>query len=140
LSFVDTNVLIYATVEGAPFQDNARAALVGLGPHETLSISRQVLREYLAAMTRPQTWGRPLTLTDAMVDATAFADRFGVLEDGPKVWDCLSELSRHYRFAGRQVHDANIVARMIAHGEHRLLTFNTADFRRFAALVELVEL
>jgi predicted nucleic acid-binding protein len=140
LSFIDTNVLIYATAEGAPFQEQARAALVGLATNETLSISRQVLREYLAAMTRPQTWGKPLSLQQAMADTTGFADRFGMLEDGPAVWNHLSELSRHYAFAGRQVHDANIVATMMAHDEHRLLTFNTGDFRRFAALVELVKL
>jgi hypothetical protein len=29
---------------------------------------------------------------------------------------------------------------MIAHGEHRLLTFNTGDSQRFDALVELVKL
>jgi hypothetical protein len=53
-------------------------------------------------MTRPQTWGKPLSLTEAMGDVTAFADRFGILEDGPAVWNQLSELSRHYAFAGRR--------------------------------------
>ena len=140
MSFVDTNVLIYAAAEGAPFHDRARAGLVRLAANERLSISRQILREYLAAMTRPQTWGKPLSLAGAMADATAFANRFGVLEDGPAVWDQLCELSRHYAFAGRQVHDANIVATMLAHGEGRLLTFNTGDFLRFGALIELVGL
>jgi hypothetical protein len=91
-------------------------------------------------MTRPQTWGKPLSLTEAMADATAFASRFSVLEDGPAVWNQLAELSRRYDFAGRQIHNANIVATMIAHGEHRLLTFNTGDSQRFDALVELVKL
>jgi predicted nucleic acid-binding protein len=140
LSFIDTNVLVYATAEGAPFQNKARAALVALATIEKLSISRQVLREYLAVMTRPQTWGKPLALTAAMSDANAFANRFTVLEDGPAVWNLLSELSHQCAFAGRQVHDANIVATMIAHGEHRLLTFNTKDFERFGAAIELVKL
>jgi predicted nucleic acid-binding protein len=48
------------------------------------------------------------------------------------------ELSLRYSFGGRQVHDANIVATMLAHGERRLLTFNVADFRRFTPLVEVV--
>ena len=71
--------------------------------------------------------------------AAAFTDRFGILEDGPAVWDQLRELCRDHDFSGRQVHDANIVATMIAHGERRLLTFNTADFKRFGAAIELVE-
>jgi predicted nucleic acid-binding protein len=54
------------------------------------------------------------------------------------VWDRLVMLSRRYPFAGRQVHDANIVATMLAHGERRLLTFNGGDFRRFARLIAVV--
>jgi predicted nucleic acid-binding protein len=65
VSFGDTNVLVYATADGAPFQDRARVALVGLAANEMLSISRQVLGEYLAVMTRPQTWGKPLSLAEA---------------------------------------------------------------------------
>jgi predicted nucleic acid-binding protein len=39
--------------------------------------------------------------------------------------------------AGRQVHDTNIVATMLEHGIYRLLTFNAADFRRFAGIIAL---
>lgn len=47
-------------------------------------------------------------------------------------------LARSFSFGGKQVHDANIVATMLAHGEARLLTFNAADFRRFVPLIEAV--
>ena len=43
----------------------------------------------------------------------------------------LTSLCREVPVAGRQVHDANIAATMLAHGERRLLTFNAQDFRRY---------
>ena len=138
MSFVDTNVLVYATATSAPFRDRARAALVRLAADEQLWVSRQILREYVAVMTRPQTWGRALSLAEAMTDAAVFERRFTVLEDGQLVWDQLMDLSRRYSFGGRQVHDANVVATMLAHGERRLLTFNEADFRRFTPLIEVI--
>ena len=69
-----------------------------------------------------------------MEDAAAFLRRFEVLEDGPEVWAQLDELTQRFRFGGRQVHDANVVATMVAHSERRLLTFNVADFWRFAEI------
>jgi predicted nucleic acid-binding protein len=89
-------------------------------------------------MTRQQIWGKALTIAEAIADAATFAQRFTVLEDDPPVWDQLMELSRRDSFGGRQVHDANVVVTMLAHGERRLLTFNEVDFRRFTALVEVV--
>jgi predicted nucleic acid-binding protein len=53
-------------------------------------------------------------------------------------WDQLSALGRTVAFGGKQVHDANLVATMLAHGETRLLTVNAADFQRFAAVIEVV--
>ena len=50
----------------------------------------------------------------------------------------LFSLCRGVRVAGRQIHDANIVATMLAHGERRLLTFNQRDFRRYGARIDLV--
>ena len=89
-------------------------------------------------MTRPQAWGKALSLDEAMADAALSMQRFTVLDDGPTVWDHRVQLSSKYSFAGKQVHDANIVATMVAHGERWLLTFNDADFQRFAGLIEVV--
>ena len=137
--FVDTNVLIYARFvmtdqhESAVLSlDRARASA------ETLWISRQVIREYLSAVTRPQPWSGPLPMADALADAERLRDSFELLEDGPRVTERLLALCREVPVAGRQIHDANIVATMLEGGERRLLTFNAADFRRYGERVELV--
>ena len=136
--FVDTNVLVYASVKGAPNRDLARAALGRQAASgEALCISRQVLREFVAVITRPQTWERAHSCADAAVAAAALAQDFEVLEDVPAVWDNPIDLCRRFQFGGRQVHDANIVATMLAHRETRLLTFNVGDFERFAALIDV---
>ena len=86
-----------------------------------VTISRQILREYISVTTRQQMiWGKPLTLSRALADTTEFIRQFTVLEDGPLVWARFTMLSRRHSFAGRQVHDAKIVAMMLAHDEHRL--------------------
>ena len=61
---------------------------------EPFFISRQILREYLAAMTRQQVWGKALGLAEAIADTLVFAQRFTVLEDGPPVWAQLVELGK----------------------------------------------
>ena len=63
---------------------------------------------------------------------------FEILEDGPQVMGMLEELCRDVPVGGKQIHDANIVATMLAYGESRLLTFNRSDFRRFGDRLELV--
>lgn len=88
--------------------------------------------------TRPQSWSHALTLEEAVADINGFLRRFTVLEDGQAVWDELMRLANSFAFGGKQVHDANIVATMLAHGETRLLTFNMADFRRFGSLIQVV--
>ena len=140
MTFNHTNVLVLAAAGGAPPFDRARAALTQAAADGPVTFSRQVLREYLSVMTRRQTWGKPLTLSEAVADTAKFVRQFTVLEDSASVWEQLIMLSRRYSFAGRQVHDANIVATMLAHGARRLLTFNIADFRRFARLIEVLAL
>ncbi len=138
--FVDTNVLVAARFVTAPAHGMARACLQRASEDRgaTICISRQVIREYLATVTRPQSWSKPLAMAEALGDVSRLGKSFAVLEDGPQVMDILFSLCRDVQFAGRQVHDANIVATMLAHDERRLLTFNQRDFRRYGGQIDLV--
>ena len=82
----------------------------------------------MAVVTRPQGWGVPLALEHALEDVDRMLGMFDVLEDGPAVTEALVGLCHEVAVGGSQIHDTNIVATMLTHGEHRLLTFNTADF------------
>ena len=137
--FIDTNVLVKSRIPNAPDHDVARISLDrAFRDPEPLRISRQVIREYLAVVTRPQTWPVGITREDALDDVSRLIGSFEMLEDGPVVTESLMSLCREVPVGGRQIHDANIVATMLAHGEHRLLTFNASDFRRFGDRIELV--
>ena len=139
--FIDSNVLVAARFVTAPAHVAACRCLDRAGnSEEPLHISRQVVREYLVAVTRPQTWSVSLGMVDALEDATRMVSSFTVLEDGPHVMAMLTTLCREVPVAGKQIHDANIAATMLAHGERRLLTMNFKDFRRYGERIELVDL
>ena len=137
--FIDTNVLVNSRIPGAPDHDAARASLErAFRDPEPLRISRQIIREYLSVATRQQTWAVNITRENALDDVSRLIGNFEILEDGPIVTEWLLALCREVTVGGQQIHDANIVATMLAHGEHRLLTFNVADFRRYGDRIELV--
>jgi predicted nucleic acid-binding protein len=139
--FLDTNVLVYASLALSPFHAAATQRLVTLeGDGVDLRVSRQVLREYLAAMTRPGTLTAPIPMTSLEQDVRAFAQRFKMAEDSAQVTDHLLRLLLAIPVGGAQIHDANIVATMQAHGIGRLLTHDTADFARFSRLITIVPL
>ena len=98
------------------------------------------MREYLAVVTRVQEWLTPLSTADALTDTTLFSSLFRVLGSGPEVMAKLELLAKRIPSAGKQVHDANIVATMMAHGETRLLTFNRKDFLRYRGHIELIDI
>ncbi|HKI31910.1 MAG TPA: PIN domain-containing protein [Gemmataceae bacterium] len=139
--FVDANILVYLKVTGSPFHAAARTKLQGLaGAGHPLWLSRQVVREYLAGMSRPGTVTPPLPMSTLLADVQTLLARFLVAEDGPAVTAHLVSLLGSVTCAGKQVHDANIVATMLAHGIPRLLTHNVADFNRFAGHITVIPL
>ena len=138
--FVDTNVFVYASFETAPKYLNARKALdkIFLGT-EPVRISNQVIREYIATVTRSQNWAVPMTMQDSLQQAENIRSMCTMLEDNQEVLNYLMKLSREVPIVGLQVHDANIVATMLAYGEKRLLTFD-ADFSRYSQMIDLVDI
>ena len=137
--FVDTTILVSARILEAPHHEIARARLQSAFDRpEPLRISRQVVREYLAILTRPKTWPAAITRAGALDDARRVMDAFEVLEETPSVSDRLIAICRRVAVSGRQIHDANIIATMLAHKERRLLTLDGASFRRYSKRIALV--
>jgi predicted nucleic acid-binding protein len=97
--FVDTNLLIYSTRPSSSFHRRATAALaVAARLEPRLAIGRQVMREYLAVVTRPGGGSAPIPMAEAVADIERFAAAFDVLEDGPdvgaRVWRTSAAASR----------------------------------------------
>ena len=140
-TFVDTNVLVFATQATAPWHAEANQTLTALhnGGAE-LWISRQVLREFLATLSRPQTFSTPVPIADLVADVKQFETLFTIAEDGPGVTAHLLSLLMAIACGGKQIHDANIVATMLTHGVPKLLTHNVADFNRFAGFITVIPL
>jgi predicted nucleic acid-binding protein len=139
--FVDTNILIFATNELSEWHLPAERSLqearqLGID----LIISSQVLREYLAAATRISIIGNGLPLPKILENVRIFRNEFIVVEDNPFVLDALIDIFQKVQVAGKQVHDANIVATMQVHGLKHLLTHNIADFSRFSSFIAVIPL
>lgn len=95
--FIDTNVLVYAAIAAAPLHQVALDTIEHLyNAGADLWISRQVLREYLATLSRPQSFSRPLPWETLAHDIRHFESRFRVAEDGPAVTDRLLALWRGF--------------------------------------------
>jgi predicted nucleic acid-binding protein len=139
--FVDTNILTYATIDAAPFHNEARTYLDKLWEEDTeLFISHQVIREYIANATRPQTYSPSLPIDLVLEQVEDFRKTFHVVPDSSLVLSKLLELLRKVSVGGKQIHDANVIATMLANDIGELLTHNTGDFERFQAYVRVIPL
>jgi predicted nucleic acid-binding protein len=131
--FVDTNVLVATSFSGAPFHDRAVRALDSLKAASVeLWISRQVLRELLVTLSRPQAWGGDMNGQVLATHIQRLLAYYKVAEENSAATNLLLNFVRDGRARGKQVHDAAIAAVMLSHGIKRLLTLNTAHFERFA--------
>lgn len=137
-TFVDTNVLVYATRTRVAQNAAAVAALAAMeADQRPVWISRQVMCEYAATMTLPTPEGRIFSALEVARDLERLGGSFLVADETSEVTRKLRSLLVKHDVKGRQVHDANIVATMLANQVARLLTFNVADFRRFEPLIAL---
>ena len=136
--FIDTNILIYANVANAPFHKQALNALTLVQQSERpLWISRQVLREFISARTRPQTFAKPSTPEIVIERVRYLTEQFQVADDTSLVTEQLIKLLKDFNIGGKQVHDANIVATMLAYDIPCLLTHNIKDFQRFENIIRI---
>ncbi|MCP4935599.1 MAG: PIN domain-containing protein [bacterium] len=135
--FIDTNILVYANIIETPFHEQALAAInTAHDAGRAIWISRQVIREYLVTLTRPQVFEN-LPRATVLEQIDQFFERFQVADDTAAVSEQLIKLMGDFKIGGKQVHDANIVASMLAYDIPCLLTHNVKDFQRFEEVVRI---
>ncbi len=108
---VDTNVLVYAPLEDSPFfhQSHSAIAYYSTGGFE-IWIARQIIREYLVTKSRLMIEANKYDNEQLLIELTYLVDNYQVADETDQTTFILSELLSKYKIAGKQIHDANIVA------------------------------
>lgn len=137
--FLDTNILVAASHEKVNGHDRARMLVEKLwAAHRQTWVSRQVLREFLVTLTRPQPYGEPVDAGQAAGQCRRWMKLCKIAEDSPAISENLIEMVSKGKASGKQIHDANIVATMMAHGIKAVATFDDDVFKRFPEEIELM--
>ena len=137
---VDTNVLLSVSRIAHLTYPDATSVLdqlvvAGTSVHYTL----QNAAEYWNVFTRPverNGWG--LTPAAAEVELAKIEAMLVLLPETELVYARWRELVSQRGVLGVKVHDARLVASMLAHGIPYLLTLNGADFARYQDLITIV--
>ena len=137
--FLDTNILIYASDSHSPWHQPAKEKIKKLlGEGFRLFISPQILREYVSVASRST--GKHVPWDMILKNYESFQRHFTLLGEDRDTVNELRQLLSKIPAAGKQVHDANIVATMLAHNIPCLLTNNTDDFSRYSKLITVISL
>ena len=131
---IDTNVLLRSAEPGhLHYQPSIDAIdLLRQQGHE-LTIVPQVLYEFWSVATRPiANNGLGMSPADAHAELNALSRLFRVLRDERGIYSIWNHLVVSHGVKGKQAHDARLAAAIQRHLVSHLLTFNTADFARYA--------
>lgn len=97
-----------------------------------------MIREYLVQVTHPNTFTPSLAIDQVIRQLAQIEALFRIADDTRDVTAHLLALLQTVPTRGKQIHDANIVATMLAYDINTLLTLNYDDFRRFEDRITIV--
>lgn len=104
--------------------------------NEMLYCTPQVLAEFWNVCTRPQSARGGLGLSPAQTErkVNLIQKYFQLLPDSLATFTAWRKLVADHQIIGVQVHDAKLVASMLAYHIPTLVTFNEKDFQRFSII------
>ncbi len=135
---IDTNVLIYAHMPALKEHERVRQFILAElhKPDVKLVITPMVLHEFVHVITDARRFDPPVPMSEAIAVARLYVGRANVewaaVAEGVLI-DTLQLLEQHH-LGRRRFADALLVAALLRHGVHRLVTCNPADFVPFAGL------
>ena len=130
---IDTNVLVYAQIDGSAHCDRARALIGTLAEgSEPWAIPWPCVYEFLRVVTHPRVFHPPVPLPVALDDLAAIlaSPSLLLLAETERHAEVMRELLHASPVTGNLMHDAHIAALCIEHRVAELVT-GDADFARF---------
>lgn len=122
---LDTNVLVYAM--NASDNHHARCRVLRdsafLG-EANVCTTPQVLYEYLAVVTNPNSIPEPLSSSEACDDIRDLGSAFPVIYPTVEAHERVLHLLRETSFSGRHVFDLLLAATMLANGVTRIYSYD----------------
>lgn len=130
---VDSNVLLrWVRPNDGDFPAVVSSIDALLRHGSVLCYTSQNVAEFWNTCTRPgDRNGYGLSPKEADRAARFFEEKLRLLPDSLAVHEEWRRLLVAYGVSGVRVHDARLVAAMLAHGIKRILTFNDKDFARY---------
>lgn len=137
--FADTNIGLRWVQRGSPASPVvARALRILHARGEQLWMAPQNFVEFWSVATRPiPVNGLDLSCIRANELLRRVESVFGILPELPEVQLIWRNLVLIHDVRGRKVHDARLVAFMMAHGIKNILTFNGSDFARYPEITAI---
>jgi predicted nucleic acid-binding protein len=132
-SLVDTNILVYRCDAGNPAKRELARELLRKGAATSeLILAHQTMVEFVNALTKPRTAGRPLlTREEAWREAEDFLDEFTVLYPNEKVFRTAILGMAAYKFSW---YDAHLWAYAEHYGLPELLSEDFEHGRRYGTV------
>lgn len=133
---VDSNILVYAHRQDAPFHAVASRRLAELAEGRApWAIPWPCLHEFLGVVTHPRIYDPPTPLSLALDTVAAWlqAPTLLLLAEADEYWPQLRSLTAAGKIAGARIHDARIAALCRLHGVSELWSADR-DFGRFPDL------
>jgi predicted nucleic acid-binding protein len=135
--FIDTNILVYSTIDTSAFYKVAKNQLFSLSEQgHTLYISSQIIREYIHAFLSVYKESKSVlyyNLNQIILNTVILFDDLKVIENFIK-------LLKEYNIVSKQVFDCNIVATMLSYNIDSILTHNINDFKKYEKFINLIPL
>ena len=136
---VDTNILLRSAQPTQPLCAQATQAVSKLiRQKDAVFFCSQNIAEFWNVATRPADLnGLGLSHKEVLQEVSSIERLLTLLPDIPAIYPAWKEIVADNKVQGVKVYDARLVAIMTVYAVESVLTFNTADFKRYSNITAL---
>lgn len=126
--FIDTNILIYSTIENHIHNKTAQKLLLS---YDNLYISNQIIQEYINTITDKKKIGVDIDLKTAFNNIDTFLNFIRIVNNHNISYSDIKKLAITNNIDKRKIFDLQIYLTMKLNDIDNIITYNVKDFKIF---------